>query len=86
MITRKVKVAFKNGLHARPAAIFVRMVEESGQEVTINYGGENADASSLLEIMALGVEHGAEVELSCLDDKAEEFLEQLVELLSTEME
>ncbi|SDL17821.1 HPr family phosphocarrier protein [Tessaracoccus oleiagri] len=81
MITRTATIGAPNGLHARPAALFVDAVEESGLDVTISFRGETADAGSLLEVLTLGAEHGDEVELATEDDGAGEALDRLVELL-----
>lgn len=81
MITRTVAVGAPNGLHARPAAVFVEAVEASGVDVTIAFGREEADAGSLLEVMTLGAEHGDVVELSA-EEGNEAALDALVELLA----
>lgn len=86
MITRKVKVTSKNGLHARPAAMFVKAVGDCGQEIIVSFDGESADADSLLDVMSLGIDCGDEVELSCKDDSAEGVLDQLAQLLATELD
>nr|WP_108870912.1 HPr family phosphocarrier protein [Tessaracoccus timonensis] len=80
MITRSATIRAANGLHARPAAVFVEAVEATGVDVTITFDGEEADASSLLEVMTLGAEHGDEVQLSA-EDGNEEALDRLAELL-----
>ena len=48
MITRSATIGAANGLHARPAAVFVEAVEATGVDVTITFDGEEADASRLL--------------------------------------
>lgn len=80
MITRSATIGAANGLHARPAAVFVEAVGATGVDVTITFDGEEADASSLLEVMTLGAEHGDEVQLSA-EDGNEEALNRLAELL-----
>ena len=48
-------IASKVGLHARPAATFVKAVAEKGVPVTIaKEGGAPVDASSILGVMTLG--------------------------------
>ena len=49
MPTRKVKVASRVGLHARPASLFVQAVTATGLPVTIAKGdGDPVDARSIL--------------------------------------
>jgi phosphocarrier protein HPr len=57
------------GLHARPAAEFVRAVTETGLPVTISKDGKpGVDARSLLEVMTEDFHHGCEVELAVAHD------------------
>ena len=52
-------IASKVGLHARPAATFVKAVADSGVKVTIaKEGGAPVDAASILGVMTLGAAHG----------------------------
>lgn len=81
MISRTATIGAKSGLHARPAALFVNAVNDSGAEVTISFDGNEADASSLLEVITLGAERGDEVTLMA-EDSAAGVLDELVELLS----
>lgn len=86
MVTRTVKIASKVGLHVRPASIFVDAAEESDYDITISFDGEEADATSILDVMALGAMHGDEVTLSAEEDEAAADLDRLVELLSQDLE
>ena len=53
------------GLHARPAAVFVRAVTATGLPVTISKDGRpGVDARSLLEVMTEDFECGCQVELA----------------------
>jgi phosphocarrier protein HPr len=53
------------GLHARPAAVFVRAVHDTGLPVTISKDGRpGVDARSLLEVMTEDFHCGCVVELA----------------------
>lgn len=87
MTTRTVEVGSSVGLHARPAALFVQAVNDSGTAVTIcKPGGKPGPANSMLTIMALGAKHGDVVELGCEADNADEVLEGLVQLLERDLD
>ena len=87
MAQRTVTIASSVGLHARPAALFVEAVNETGLEVEIGRPGDDAvDASSSLGVMALGAKHGEEVVLTADGDGAEEALDGLVALLSRDLD
>lgn len=65
MPVHKAVVSASIGLHARPAAMFVRAVTDTGLPVTIRKAGiDGVDARSLLEVMTADFHHGCEVELS----------------------
>lgn len=62
---QRAVVSSSIGLHARPAAVFVRAVAETGLPVSIRKDGmEGVDARSLLEVMTADFPFGCEVELS----------------------
>lgn len=62
--TIKAIVHASVGLHARPAAAFVRAVNDSGFPVTIAKARmEKVDARSLLQVMIADFPSGCEVEL-----------------------
>jgi phosphocarrier protein len=86
---RRATVASKVGLHARPAAIFVKAASEQPASVTIVKAGSDADpvdASSILGIMTLGAEFGDEVILASEGEGADESLEALAALVATDLD
>ncbi|TRW45573.1 HPr family phosphocarrier protein [Georgenia yuyongxinii] len=87
MTQRSAVVASKVGLHARPAAVFVKAVTAAGIPVTIAKGdGEPVDAASILGVMTLGAGHGDEVTLTAEGEGADTVLDELAELLSTDLD
>jgi phosphocarrier protein len=66
---RNATVKAAVGLHARPAALFVRAVLETGLPVTISKDGRpGVDARSLLEVMTEDFHCGCAVELAVSPD------------------
>lgn len=87
MAQRSAVVASKVGLHARPAALFVKAVAAAGLPVTIAKGdGDPVDAASILGVMTLGAGHGDEVTLAAEGEGADKILAELVELLGTDLD
>ncbi len=94
MPVHKAVVSAPIGLHARPAAVFVRAVTDTGLPVTIRKAGiVGVDARSLLEVMTADFHHGCEVELSISESAADAShslpaadaaLQALVELLESQ--
>lgn len=87
MPERRVKVASKVGLHARPAAMLAKAAQEQSIPIMIRkLDGLPVDAASILSLMTLGAAHGDEVVLSAEGESAETVLEKLAELISAEHE
>ena len=87
MATRSVEIASAVGLHARPASLFVQAATATGLPVTIAREGEEpVDARSILGVMALGAKHGETVILSAEGDDADAKLDELVQLLSKDLD
>ncbi|HEX7462408.1 MAG TPA: HPr family phosphocarrier protein [Dermatophilaceae bacterium] len=87
MPERTVTIASSVGLHARPAALFVQAATATGLPIQIGRTGEEqVDARSILGVMALGAKHGEEVTLTADGDGAESALDELVALLSRDLD
>jgi phosphocarrier protein HPr len=88
MPERTVTVASRVGLHARPAAVFVKAASEIALPVTLaKNGGDPVNARSMLAVLGLDVRNGDEVLLSAeAADGAEEALDQLAALLETDLD
>jgi phosphocarrier protein HPr len=67
MVQLELRVMDEIGLHARPATLFVKKAAEFQSLVRIRNktsGSEWANAKSILEVLALGVEKDHRIELS----------------------
>lgn len=85
MAERRAVVASKIGLHARPAARFVKAAAKQPVKVTIaRAGGDPVDAASILDVVTLDVRGGEEVILTAEGDGAEQTLDELVEVVETD--
>ena len=85
MAERRVTVASKVGLHARPAALLAKAAADQPVTVTIaKDGSEPVDAASVLGLMTLGAMHGDEVVLSADGDGADAALDAIAELITTD--
>jgi PTS hybrid protein len=78
-LTRTVTVVNKDGLHARPAAEFVKLANTFPVKVSIN----GKDAKSLLGIMSLGLVRGTTATLSTDDQGGKQALDALAELIES---
>ena len=84
MATRTATIASGHGLHARPAALFVQAVNDSGLSVTIEKDGREAPAGSFLGVISLAVNQGDSVTISAEGANADSVLDSLVTFLETD--
>ena len=78
----EVVIINPTGLHARPATELVRLAKGFRSTVRLRLGNEAADAKSLVNLLQLGVGHGATVTVSAEGEDAE----QALAVLKTEIE
>jgi phosphotransferase system HPr (HPr) family protein len=78
---REVEIQNELGLHARPAAEFVRAVQGFDCEVTILKGEERYSAASIIEVLTANLDCGCRITLEALGPGAEQALERLENLL-----
>ncbi|WP_313541177.1 dihydroxyacetone kinase phosphoryl donor subunit DhaM [Leifsonia aquatica] len=76
---REVFVRNPQGLHARPAADFVKLANTFPVKVTVN----GKDAKSLLGVMSLGLTAGSTARISTEDPAGSEAVDALVALVET---
>lgn len=81
MAERTLAVASAHGLHARPAALFVKAVNDSGCTVELQKGERKINAASILGVVSLGIEHGDEVVLRVDGENADTVLDSLAAFL-----
>jgi phosphocarrier protein HPr len=84
MVERETTVGPSDGLHARPAAQFVKTAKRYSSQIVVVKDGREANAKSALKIMALGAKKGDEITIRAEGEDAEEAVEALVELVSVE--
>ncbi|WP_405793918.1 HPr family phosphocarrier protein [Streptomyces sp. NBC_01506] len=83
MAERRVNVGWAEGLHARPASIFVRAATASGFPVTIaKADGSPVNAASMLAVLGLGAQGGDEIVLTSDADGADVALDRLAKLVA----
>ncbi|MBB1257018.1 HPr family phosphocarrier protein [Streptomyces sp. OF3] len=87
MAERRVTVGWSEGLHARPASIFVRAATAAGVPVTIaKSGGNPVNAASMLAVLGLGAEGGEEIVLASEAENADAALDRLAKLVEEGLE
>lgn len=81
MIVNKLIIKNKLGLHARPAALFVKTASKYDAEVVISKDGLEVNGKSIMGVMMLAAECGSEVILKISGREEEKMAKALVDLL-----
>jgi phosphocarrier protein len=79
---REVRITNKLGLHARPAAEFVKRVRSFRSEIWIVKEGKRFSAASLIDVLRANLDCGATATLEAHGVNAEEALEDLEKLIA----
>lgn len=81
MIKKKVTIVNDAGLHARPAAALVKLASKFESDFYIHLYGYKVNGKSILGVMTLAAEKGAELELELDGPDEEEAAEAITELI-----
>lgn len=68
-------------LHARPAGLFVRAASVFSAAIEVHANGRHANGKSILEILGLGADGGAELRISASGDDAARAVTELAGLV-----
>jgi phosphocarrier protein HPr len=80
---RHVIIQNKFGLHARPAAEFVKKAHQFACDVWVRKDDLEVNGKSIMGMMMLAAEHGSEIVIRAAGSDAEDAVDQLAELVTT---
>jgi phosphoenolpyruvate-protein phosphotransferase len=81
IVAQTLVVTLRQGLHARPAALLAQRAKSFGAQISLGAHGRNANARSVVAIMALGVRQGDELSIEARGPEAEQAVAGLVAAL-----
>ncbi|QYJ15010.1 Phosphocarrier protein HPr [Rubrobacter xylanophilus DSM 9941] len=84
MVEREVTVVPEAGLHARPAAKFVSTAKQFVSDIVVVKDDREANAKSPLKLMTLGAKKGDRVVIRAEGEDAEEAVEALIRVVTSE--
>jgi len=84
-IEKEVVVNNPQGLHARPAALFVQIAQGFNSSVKLEKDGRIVDGKSIIAVLSLGINKGAKVKLIIEGEDAEEAFSQLKNFLEKDV-
>ena len=84
IVRKKIIVKNKQGLHARPAALFVQIANKFDARITISREGEEVNGKSIMGILMLGAEKESEILIEAEGEDAQLAIIELEKLVSSE--
>jgi len=82
MIQEQIKIINKHGLHARPAAQFVKIAGKFSADIKVVKDGLEVNGKSIMGIMMLAAEPGSEILLMIDGDDEQDAINALKELIN----
>ena len=86
LIKKELIVKNKQGLHARPAAVFVQIANKFDARITVRHDDEEVNGKSIMGILMLGAEKDSLIVVEADGIDAEAALVELEKLISKEEE
>jgi phosphocarrier protein HPr len=80
-IEKEITIINRLGLHARPAAMFVRIASRYRAEVWVDKEGEQINGKSIMGLMMLAAGQGSKLTIRCEGADADKVMEELEELI-----
>jgi len=81
-IEKEVPIVNRLGLHARPAAMFVRIASRYRSEIWVSKEGEEVNGKSIMGLMMLAAGQGSKLRIRCEGVDAEKAMEELEALIN----
>jgi phosphotransferase system HPr (HPr) family protein len=83
-IEKVLTIKNKQGLHARPAALFVQMANKFSSNITVVKGRQKVNGKSIMGIMMLEAGCGSKITVTANGEDAEQAVNELEALLVSE--
>lgn len=83
-IKKEIVIRNHQGLHARPAAMFVQIASKFNASITVQKGNEKVNGKSIMGILTLGAQQNTSIILEIEGEDAQEAMRELEQLLFKE--
>ncbi len=81
-IEKEVTIVNRLGMHARPAALFVRIATRYRAEIWVEKEGEKINGKSIMGLMMLAAGQGSKLKICCEGSDADKAIAELEELIA----
>ena len=83
MVSANVKVINPQGMHMRPAQVFVAEMLKYPCDVSVACNGKTVNGKSIMHLMTACLKQGSELEISCNGDQEADCLKAAVALVES---
>ena len=84
LIEKKIVINNEQGLHARPAALFVQVANKYESDVMVKKGNQEVNGKSIMGLMTLAAEKDSLITLKINGPDAKQALSELEQIISGE--
>jgi phosphocarrier protein HPr len=81
MVQREVEIVNRAGMHARPAAEFVKIAGRFAADIRVEKDGLEVNGKSIMGVLMLAAERGSRLRLSAKGKDAEDAVDALADLV-----
>ena len=81
-VVRELVIGNKLGLHARPAAMFVRVANRFSADIQVEKDGEEINGKSIMGLMLLAAGCGSRLKVTATGADAADMIKSLEELIA----
>ncbi|MGH7629374.1 MAG: HPr family phosphocarrier protein [Gemmatimonadales bacterium] len=81
-LEREATIVNSLGLHARPAAQFVRLASSFASDILVSKDGIDVNGKSIMGVMMLAAERGSAIRIRASGDDAERAVDALAKLVA----
>ena len=86
VVEKTVVIKNKQGLHARPAALFVQIANKFDSDVIVSKGKTKVNGKSIMGVMMLEAGKGSVITIITKGEDAQQAITELESLLSSDIE
>ena len=84
LVEKKLVIKNKQGLHARPAALFVQVANKYESDILVKKGRDEVNGKSIMGLMTLAAEKGSMIRIKIDGPDAKEAMQELERIISGE--
>ena len=86
MTTKTLKIKTESGIHARPAAMFVKMANQFPCEILVQKDDQEINGKSIMGIMMLALTKGTTITIKADGQKEKEAVKKIAELIENDFD